>query len=227
MQAIRRVLSAGKRLALGPRARPWRDKVGGNWEELGRLQFNYMLAQGLHPRHSFLDVGCGCLRAGVHFIAYLQDGRYFGIDRDQSLLDAGRDFELREAELESRQISLVCREDFDFTVFGVEFDYALAQSVFTHLDRGPILHCLTQMQKVLRPDGKFFATFFEDVGGLHADRRLRHFPGRVVTYPSKDPFHCEFSVLADLGGRAGLEAEYVGEWGHPRAQNMVLFKRKK
>ena len=130
--------------------RTWRGKVGGMWKEIGRLQFDYLVSQGLRPEHRLLDVGCGCLRGGIHFVSYLADGHYYGIDKDEYLLVSARDVELPEAGLAHRQVHLLCRDDFDFARFGARFDYALAQSVFTHLPWNSILRCLVEMQAVTR-----------------------------------------------------------------------------
>ncbi len=110
-----------------------RRHVGGDWEEIGTLQFSYLVQSGLQPSHYLLDIGCGSLRGGIHFVRYLEDGHYYGIDRQQWLLDAGVKVELPQAGLADRTVHLLCRDDFDVTSFGVQFDYALAQSVFTHL----------------------------------------------------------------------------------------------
>jgi hypothetical protein len=64
-----------------------RDVVGGLWNEVGKLQFHYLVAHGLMPSSALIDIGCGCLRGGVHFIAYLDQDRYFGLDLNNSLLD--------------------------------------------------------------------------------------------------------------------------------------------
>lgn len=40
----------------------WREKVGGLWEQLGSLQFEYLVRNGLEPHHFLLDIGCGSLR---------------------------------------------------------------------------------------------------------------------------------------------------------------------
>ncbi|MGH7055210.1 MAG: hypothetical protein ACREFK_05155 [Stellaceae bacterium] len=77
-------------------------RIGGFWEEIGKFQFAVMTAHGLMPRHSLLDIGCGCLRGGVHFIRYLEPGNYVGVDVNQSLLDAGYDVELASAGLQAR-----------------------------------------------------------------------------------------------------------------------------
>ena len=39
-----------------------RDFVGGMWDEVGALQFEYMQSAGLRPGHRLLDMGCGALR---------------------------------------------------------------------------------------------------------------------------------------------------------------------
>jgi hypothetical protein len=52
----------------------YKSVVGGLWDEIGRLQFNFLVAQGLKPEHYLLDVGCGTFRGGVHFIRYLETG---------------------------------------------------------------------------------------------------------------------------------------------------------
>ena len=68
--------------------------VGGMWEEIGKLQYELVVREGLLPRHKLLDVGCGSLRGGVHFIRYLDSGNYYGMDKNEKLLSAGHDVEL-------------------------------------------------------------------------------------------------------------------------------------
>jgi hypothetical protein len=72
-QHIRYVVAAGQQ----------RRIVGGEWDEIGRLQFDFLKGAGLKLRHVLLDVGCGRLRGGVHFVAYLERGNYVGIDINQ------------------------------------------------------------------------------------------------------------------------------------------------
>ncbi len=79
-----------------------RRRIGGrNWEQRGLLQFEFLVAQGLEPGHSLLDVGCGPLRAGVHFVEFLEPGHYYGIDINETLLDAGYETELTQRYLQS------------------------------------------------------------------------------------------------------------------------------
>lgn len=65
-----------------------RSFIGGMWDELGDLQFEFMKEQGLKPHHRLGDVGCGALRGGVKFIPYLDAGNYYGLDINASCIDA-------------------------------------------------------------------------------------------------------------------------------------------
>jgi SAM-dependent methyltransferase len=116
--------------------------------------------------------------------------------------------------------------DFGFGRLGQTFDYALAQSVFTHLSLNEIMRCLVEVGKVLAPEGRFYATFFENsLGAQHLDPIERD-PGGILTHYDRDPFHYDFETLASICSRTGLAIEYIGDWEHPRDQKMLLFRRR-
>jgi hypothetical protein len=50
--------------ALERKRKKHRELIGGMWETIGRLQFDFMVAQGLIPSSTLLDIGCGALRGG-------------------------------------------------------------------------------------------------------------------------------------------------------------------
>ncbi|MCM3879424.1 MAG: class I SAM-dependent methyltransferase [Vicinamibacterales bacterium] len=206
-----------------PASASWRDAVGGLWDEVGRLQLDFMVSQGLEPHHTFLDVGCGCLRGGVHFLRYLDDGKYYGLEAQQWLLDAAVQEEVPRHGVADRTFQLLCRDDFDLTSFGASFDYAIAQSVFTHQPWNTILRCLWNVGAALKPNGRFYATFFEDPDGSHPAKPLTHTPGGIVSFPDKDPFHYPFDVFVELGKRTHLDVACIGGWNHPRGQKMMFF----
>ena len=79
-----------------------RQMVGGLWDEMGQLQFDFLVRQGLSPEHRLLDIACGCLRGGVHFVRYLQPGNYYGVDVNAPLLERGR-YELASAGIAELQ----------------------------------------------------------------------------------------------------------------------------
>lgn len=200
-----------------------RDFVGGLWDELGALQLSFLKQQGLAPHHRFIDVGCGALRGGLHFIGYLDAGRYHGLDINPSLLEAGRT-ELHAAGLDARQPRLLADAGFSLDRFGERFDFGLALSVFTHLPMNSILRCLMAVADCLDPDGVFYASYFGSPAPAHPGP-LTHHPGGVQTYPDIDPFHYSLTELEWMASVARLSLADVGDWGHPRAQRMLAFRR--
>ena len=79
--------------------------IGGMWEEIGRLQFDYLRNDGLRADHSMLDIGCGTLRGGRHFIACLDSGKYTGLDISSNALAEASRLIQREGLAEKRAFS--------------------------------------------------------------------------------------------------------------------------
>jgi len=203
-----------------------REMVGGLWDELGRLQLDFLEREGLTANVTLLDVGCGCLRAGVHFVRFLEPGRYYGIDVNASLIQAGLEHELPLAGLAGRIAPdhLLVNGAFEAWRFGVAFDYALAQSVFTHLPAALIARGLRELARCVRPGGRLYATFFE-CEGEEVPERMVHDPGGITSFRDRDPQHYRFRDLAGLCDGLPWKPIYVGAWGHPRDQRMIRFER--
>jgi cyclopropane fatty-acyl-phospholipid synthase-like methyltransferase len=198
--------------------------IGGLWEEIGRLQFEFLKARGLKPAHKLLDIGCGCLRGGIHFISYLEEGNYYGLDVNRSLIEAGL-LEAREAGLlESKKPNLVVDDQFRLGVFGEMFDFMLSLSLFTHLPMNIIVRCLSEAKKCLKPGGVYFSTFFQAPSAAYLDE-LEQYPAVITKYDS-DPYHYSIEELLWMASISGLEVEFIGDWGHPKNQKMAAFSVK-
>lgn len=195
-----------RRVAIDPQ-----KAIGGHWEEIGALQFDFLKGQGLQPEHTLLDIGCGTLRGGRHFIRYLQPGNYSGIDVSQAALDAGRDL-INEEGLSAREPRLVHVADgrLDFSMLTVSYDYLLAQSVFTHLRLSQIEECFGNLHRVMHQGSRFFFTFY----------RAQH--EEVRGYKT---FGYAPEVFVQIGERSGLEVSFP-EYYHPRGQRMAEARRR-
>ncbi len=198
-----------------------RDLVGGLWDELGVLQFDYLVKRGLKRHHRLLDVGCGALRGGVHFVRYLDAGCYYGMDSNASLVKAGC-LELKQAGIESKSPRLLVDDRFEVSRFSTRFDYALALSLFTHLPMNHIVRCLSKVANSLRADGRFFATIFEAPSRAYLES-LTHSPGGIVTHYDNDPYHQSIDEMQWLAAASGMRLVESNEWGHPRGQKMLTF----
>lgn len=229
-EAIRRPKAATTLPAKRRRPDWHRGAVGGLWDQMGELQIDYLKRQGLLPEHCLLDVGCGSLRGGVRFVDYLEPGHYFGLDISQELLDAGVN-ELAQLDLLWKRPQLRCSDSFEVDAFGREFDFALAQSLFTHLTLNKIAVCLLKVADVLRPAGRFYATFFENPRGTRNLGAVRQ-PAEEWTekrdrwsFPDEDPYHYGRDAFEWLCEGSTLDVEYIGDWGHPRNQMMLCFRK--
>jgi cyclopropane fatty-acyl-phospholipid synthase-like methyltransferase len=199
-----------------------REFVGGMWDEIGVLQFNFLKQRGLMPDHYLLDVGCGALRGGVWFVRYLAAGHYCGVDINASLIAAGKK-ELEKENLLGKHPHLLVNDRFEFSRFGITFDMAVAVSVFTHLPMNHIVRCLAEIRKVLNPGAEFFATFFEAPTAAHLEP-ITHTPGNIRTHFDADPFHYSFKEFQWMAQISNMHAELIGEWAHPRDQRMLSFR---
>jgi SAM-dependent methyltransferase len=215
-----------ERIAADVAAGRHRDVIGGMWDEVGALQLDFLRGQGLKPDHRLLDVGCGSLRGGVHFVRYLDAGRYYGLDISEALIEAGYNQEIGALGLRQKlpRTNLLTTANFDATSWGASFDMALAQSVFTHLPLNQIALCLEQIARVMKPGGVFYATFFRAPETSPWSDAITHDPGGVTTTATSDPYHYRPSQLAWAAGEL-WEAECIGKWSHPRGQQMMAYRR--
>lgn len=203
-----------------------REAIGGLWDEIGDLQIRFLIGQGLKPQHRLLDVGCGSLRLGARAVAYLDAERYFGSDLNESLIRAGYEQELDEAgRAKTPWGHFGVNDDFSFDFLSQPMDFAIAQSVFTHLPLNHLRRCLHNLAPHMATGGRFFATYFECLDGQDLFAPLAQPRGGVVTYDYQDPYHYRLSDLAWTVDPALWAFEPIGEWDHPRGQRMACFRK--
>ncbi len=126
---------------------------------------------GLQPHEAVLDIGSGLGRMAIPLTDYLvAPGYYEGFD---VVATAVEDCQQRISRLfpnfQFRHVSLVndlytlegaSSDRFVFPYADQQFDFAWATSVFTHMERAEVQNYLREARRVVKPGGRFLASFF-------------------------------------------------------------------
>lgn len=194
------------------RVRGYRSYIGGGtperWHLIGKLQYHYLIAQGLEPSHQFLDVGCGSLRLGQFLIPYMQAGRYYGLEPEELLVTCGLERELLFdiAKLKTPRFAF----NYEFDTPGLDrFDFAMANSIFTHMTPEDIGTCFRALAPKAHSGTRFFLTFFE--GDSAKNKWSESHANRTWVYSFE-----EMQATTDL-----WDLRYIGDWAHPADQKLI------
>jgi len=206
--------------------------VGGIWEIQGNLQKKFLISQGLIPEHKFLDVGCGCLRAGVKLIDFLNKDNYYGLDINSYLLKMGLEKEIPKYKLQDKVNTKNFSISEDFTLDfqeDIKFDMAISQSVFTHLPLNHLYFCLLKLKDYFKSESKFFVTFWliPEESNL-CDTFLWN--NQILTSHISDTYHYKKTqielIFKDPSINKFWKCDYIGDWNHPLDQKIFCFIRK-
>ncbi len=181
--------------------------IGGRWEETGLIQMKMLLAEGLRPRHSLLDIGCGPLRTGCRLVPFLNPGNYWGTDLSRDLILKGYASELTEGDrARLPRTQLIGDADFGFPGVPTEIDYILCFAVFTHLPANHLRRALLRIrQHFTRVEKLIFTTFLapDAEASLGPVRQ----PDGVVTHDIRPPYHMLAEDVLHFCQSAGFAAE--------------------
>jgi len=206
-----RALTRDAAKTLPPGAHHYAAYVGPpeQYDFMGATQFRLLTTLGLRENHSVLDFGCGSLRAGRLLIPYLREGRYYGLEPNQWLIDDAIERELGQTLIDLKRPTFLHHSDFSATAFGVSFDYILAQSIFSHAGHDLVSKCLADFRSCLNPSGLILATFVEP----QLLGRTEDSPENGWVYPDCVGFRRE--TVQALIAKAGLAGRAL-PWFHPR-----------
>ncbi|KAJ4842514.1 hypothetical protein Tsubulata_042432 [Turnera subulata] len=128
----------------------------------GRDVFEF-LAESSHlsPNSRVLEVGCGTLRVGLHFIRYLNPEHYHCLEKDELSLMAAFNYELPSQGLLYKRPLIVRGEDMDFTRLGTDvmYDLIYSSAVFLHVPYELVWVGLERLVTMLKPyDGRIFVS---------------------------------------------------------------------
>jgi homopolymeric O-antigen transport system ATP-binding protein len=202
---------------------PHRIASGGFWQQTGAWQLDFLRSQGLQPQEYVLDVGCGSLAGAVHLAPFLEPGRYWGLERDSAIVQAGLHLELPRAGIPPERVHVLINDAFQLDAIPHCFDFAIASSLFPCLPFNSLAMCIAGVVRKLNRSGKFFATWFENPDAANFDPVIH--PGVGTTYSDRVPYHYSFELLAHACAAVGATVERVGGVNHPRGESVLLITR--
>ncbi|XP_031496788.1 uncharacterized protein LOC116261962 [Nymphaea colorata] len=128
----------------------------------GRDVFEFLAKSvDLLPDFQVLEIGCGTLRVGLHFIRYLDAAHFHCLERDELSLMAAFRYELPSQGLLHKRPLIVKGDDMDFTKFGddVAYDLMYASAVFLHIPDALVWVGLERLASRLKPSkGRLFVS---------------------------------------------------------------------
>jgi len=125
----------------------------------GRSQLNALIAEGLKPDSTLLDLGCGCLRAGYWLVRYLDAAGYHGIEPVRARVELGLRYLFTDADLIRKQPQFDFNSRFDSSVFDTSFDFFLAGSIWTHASKQQIQLTLDNFIRDSQESGVFLNSY--------------------------------------------------------------------
>jgi SAM-dependent methyltransferase len=200
-------------LGLKPGDSHYRAYVGPpeDYDLIAAMTFNLLTTLGLRQHHTLLDIGCGSLRIGRLLIPYLNRGNYFGIEPGEWLVAEGIRHELGEAVVQAKRPTFFFTDSPDVLArVNITFDFALAQSIFSHCGLDLIKGWLSAISRALAANGALVATFLPAQEDCNETGWV--YPQCVNYQPS---------TLEGVAAEVNLRFEVL-DWKHPR-QTWALF----
>ncbi len=166
--------------------------------ELGKAHItNYRKYVGLAPGMSFLEIGSGMGRDAFQLIDELgQQGKYVGIDvQRESIVWCQKNITRDHPNIQFVHFDAMhelhnpygakATMDFPLPVADRSVDRAAFQSVLTHIFEDEVVHYLSEIARVLKPDGLAYVTFLLYSEEIVAASRKNHLTRYGLTFEYK------------------------------------------
>jgi SAM-dependent methyltransferase len=180
--------------------RPLRLSISPAWfdfKKAGRDQMEFFTElAGLRPSDRFLDIACGVGRLAIPLSRFLNNqGSYEGFDINHSSIafckknisSKYKNFNFTIASIQTpfSDIDGMTADKYTFPYADSSFDFVYAGSIFTHLLPGGARNYLNETARVLRPGGRFVATWL-----VYDEGAASMIPGAAGNIAKHWPHHC-------------------------------------
>jgi hypothetical protein len=177
----------------------------------------------------FLDLGAGDIVYGDKLDEIGRPAIFYVQDLSEPSLQSGLN-KIKESGEKTDIFVTMSSEDFDFEkIPDGTLDFAFSNSLFSHLTINSIILCLKNLSPKMQIGGKYFSSMIV----LHNDDRIKSFDwgylktkySRVVSHPTKDPYHYTANTVFMLShADTGFHVREIHDYGHP-FQKLVEFEK--
>ena len=178
------------------------------FEKTGRTQLEVLIRHGLNPWSKLLDIGCGALNGGYWAMHFLNPGCYFGIEPNKEMFEAGAEIIPEPDLFATKNPRFDHNDQYDFSVFGVEFDFFYAHSIWTHAPKKDLEKMLDGMATFGRP-GAPFVTSYKAPDLTHRDYKGDSWVGESHESRIKGTVRHSFKWIQRACSERGLVATHL------------------
>jgi hypothetical protein len=187
----------------------------GEYDLVSATSFGLLTGCGLRQHHKLLDIGCDSLRLGRLLIPYLNAENHIGLEPNNWLIDDGIRNEVGASLVEKRSPTFVIAERMESLASDLQFDYAIAQSIFSHTVPDLLERWIQDVSFRLSEQGVLLATVLE--GEVECECESNGW-----IYPECVEYLIE--TMAAIVQKYGLEFEVLS-WYHPRKDWWAVFRQ--
>jgi len=199
----------------GPRIPPRRNTFigGGDFASVGEDFFKTLKRYGLTADMDVLDVGCGQGRMARPMTGFFSTGSYTGFDIVRSGIEwcqkeyaAIEKFKFIHADIFNKRYNKtgqVSAKNYHFPFDDNRFDRVFLTSVFTHMLAEDVENYLSEISRVLRPDGQALTTWFL------LDEISRHSTHPVLNFAYEIDAMSRTTVKSNPEAAIAFDIEYI------------------
>jgi len=213
----------------------YKSAVGGHWDDVGKLQFEYLQKLGLQPHHKLLDLPCGSLRVGRFLVDYLNDHCYYGTEGNPNLIKAGLSDVLPAEKVDVVNLKHVMLGDESVNfqqLFKTHFDFIWVHALFDHIPHQIIIQFLKDITSVMNESTQLYATIFLNPHGENFKEPIIHprynsIKDGVITFSDKEYWHhtIEFFEIATREIPSLQLDQCLYDYPHPLGLRVLKFSK--